>query len=153
VGKFQKGERRPANAGRKPGSPNRTTRVVKDAFLEAARRTGDPENGGRGGLVGYLMWIARKHPVPFASQLGRLIPESVKVEVRTEINFRSVADIDRELASLGFPIEEIAPLLLEAPLLSDDAGSDTAQSQRQPEDDESGAPIAEQSSDNEGSES
>ena len=71
MGKFRKGDARPANAGRRPGSQNKTTSLLKDAVLLAAQLEGDvtmqtgktpaqlnretlKESGSRGGVVGYL---------------------------------------------------------------------------------------------------
>ena len=39
---FQKGQPRPPGAGRKPGSVNKTTRLIKDAMLIAAEQLGEP---------------------------------------------------------------------------------------------------------------
>jgi hypothetical protein len=48
------GERR---GGRKKGTPNKTTVLLKDAILQAADAA-----GGKEGLVGYLTNLAKKHP-------------------------------------------------------------------------------------------
>jgi hypothetical protein len=112
--KFEKGGKRPPNAGRKPGSINKTTSVLREAALLAAQLTGDPKRGGRDGLVGYLCFAARHYPVAYLSLLGRVLPVQVRVDAKTEVTYRTVAEIDREMASRGFPIEEIAPLLIQA---------------------------------------
>jgi hypothetical protein len=41
MGKFIKGKKRPAKAGRRPGSVNRTTGLLKEAILLAAELEGD----------------------------------------------------------------------------------------------------------------
>ena len=46
--KFQPGDPQPANGGRKKGTPNKTTVLLKEAILEAAEQAGD------GDLVAYL---------------------------------------------------------------------------------------------------
>ena len=76
MGKFRKGAKRPANAGRKPWSINKTTGVLREAVLLAAELEGDvslqplkkaalcgeseEEAAKRGGLVGYLRFLARR---------------------------------------------------------------------------------------------
>lgn len=73
-----KGRKRPDNSGRAPGTPNKTTRILKEAILMAAEQTGD--HGGKGkakgadGLVGYLRWVARTEPKSFVVLLGKVLP-------------------------------------------------------------------------------
>lgn len=71
--RFKKGERRPANAGRKVGSVNKTTRLLREAIIMAAENVGG-DNKGKGQLVGYLETIAKKHPDLFCVLLGRVLP-------------------------------------------------------------------------------
>lgn len=61
-----------AGPGRPPGTPNRTTVLLKDALLQAAT-----EAGGKDGLVGYLRTQAIKNPGPFMQQLGKILPLQV----------------------------------------------------------------------------
>jgi hypothetical protein len=56
------GERR---GGRKKGTPNKTTAVLKEAILLAAEQTGE-DGKGKDGLVGYLRHVAEKEwPLDF----------------------------------------------------------------------------------------
>ena len=65
-GPFQKGH---AKLGRrKPGLPNHSTQLLKDAILQAAT-----EEGG-GDLVAFLRQQAREQPGPFLGLLGRVLP-------------------------------------------------------------------------------
>lgn len=65
-----------AGKGRVAGVPNRTTRVLKEAILEAAEAVG--ENGkGKDGLVGYLKRVARKDVKAFSALLGKVLPMTV----------------------------------------------------------------------------
>ena len=114
MAKFTKGGRRPPNAGRKRGSRNKTTKLLKEAIELAAERTGDPTNGGRGGLVEYLCFLAREFPPTFASLLARALPLQVQLDGQTEVIYRTVEEIDRDIASRGFSIQELGQLLLEA---------------------------------------
>ena len=55
--------------GRKKGTPNKTTAVLKDAILLAAERA-----GGDGGLVAYLEGQAAANPQSFLPLLGKVLP-------------------------------------------------------------------------------
>ena len=66
------GERR---GGRKKGTPNKTTALLKDAILQAATNA-----GGRKGLVGYLTTLAKTEPSAFAGLLGKVLPMQVSGE-------------------------------------------------------------------------
>ena len=59
-----------AGKGRPPGSPNKTTALLKDAILQAAEKA-----GGEGGIVGYLTLQAEENPGPFMSLLGKVLPQ------------------------------------------------------------------------------
>lgn len=62
----------PKTGGRKKGTPNKTTALLKDAILQAATQAGGPE-----GLVGYLTIQAVDNPGPFMSLLGKVLPMQV----------------------------------------------------------------------------
>ena len=59
----------PKTGGRKKGTPNKTTALLKDAILEAAQAA-----GGKGGMVGYLTDQAKENPTGFMSLLGKVLP-------------------------------------------------------------------------------
>jgi hypothetical protein len=71
-------KRTPPNAGkgRKKGAVNKTTAVLKDAILEAAKAVGH-DGKGRGGLVGYLRRVASTDVKAFSSLLGKVLPMQV----------------------------------------------------------------------------
>ena len=59
----------------KPGQkrgPAKTTKLLKDAILEAAEKAGGP-----GGMVGYLTLQATENPGPFMALLGKVLPTQV----------------------------------------------------------------------------
>jgi hypothetical protein len=145
MAKFIKGKKRPINAGRKPGSINKNTRLLKEAILIAAELEGDvalqkfktaaeryreseKEAAKRGGLVGYLRYLARSHPQSFATLLGRVLPTQVRVDARTETIFRTLEEVQEEMARRGMPLEAFGPLLIESRALEPE------------DDDESSAP-------------
>ena len=128
MARFVKGAERPINAGRKRGSVNKKTAILKEAILLAAELEGDQDlrktarlNGEtdeeiakRGGLVGYLRWQARNHPAPFSSLLGRVLPMQVRVDAHTDVTYRTVAEVGRDMAARGFAIADVAQLWIEA---------------------------------------
>lgn len=63
-----------AGRGRPKGSPNKTTKLLKDAILMAA------EQAGGGDLTAYLTVQARDNPNAFLSLLGKVLPLQVTGE-------------------------------------------------------------------------
>lgn len=61
--------------GRKKGTPNKTTALLKDAILLAAQNAGGPE-----GIAGYLEGQAKQNPGPFMALLGKVLPMQVTGE-------------------------------------------------------------------------
>lgn len=62
--------------GRAKGTPNKTTKLLKEAILIAADEAGkklDPD----GGLVTYLVQQAVLNPAPFMTLLGKVLPMQV----------------------------------------------------------------------------
>ena len=58
--------------GRRKGSPNKTTALLKDAVLRAAELA-----GGDDGIEGYLKIQARINPGPFMALLGKVLPMQI----------------------------------------------------------------------------
>lgn len=63
---------RPKTGGRKKGTPNKTTALLKDAILKAADNAGGPQ-----GLIGYLQTQAAANPGPFMALLGKVLPMQI----------------------------------------------------------------------------
>lgn len=61
-----------AKTGRAKGTPNKTTKILKDALLIAADKA-----GGREGMVGYLTKQARENPQSFLPLLGKVLPMQI----------------------------------------------------------------------------
>jgi hypothetical protein len=70
MGSFKSGHEK--LGGRKEGTPNKTPRATRQTLLDVASCVGSDGNGA-GGLVGYLTWLAKRHPKIFLRQLGRLL--------------------------------------------------------------------------------
>ena len=60
--------------GRRAGTPNKTTRLLKDAILEAS------ETSHEGGTVGYLREQAEQNPVAFTTLLGKVLPLQISAD-------------------------------------------------------------------------
>lgn len=61
-----------SKVGRQKGTPNKTTKLLKDAILKAAEKA-----GGKKGLVGYLEAQANLNPGPFMALLGKVLPMQI----------------------------------------------------------------------------
>ena len=59
--------------GRRKGSRNKVTGLLKTAILEAAAIVGSDGNG-KDGLTGYCCFLARNEPRAFAQLLGKVLP-------------------------------------------------------------------------------
>jgi hypothetical protein len=66
------GGSRPKTGGRKKGTPNKTTALLKDAILRAAENAGNDK-----GMVGYLTLQATLNPGPFMALLGKVLPMQI----------------------------------------------------------------------------
>jgi hypothetical protein len=69
---FKKGDKK--TAGRKKGTPNKRTKALKDAILDAAEGAGNALPGKETGLTKYLKAQATSNPGPFLSLLGKVLP-------------------------------------------------------------------------------
>lgn len=66
-----------AKTGRKKGTPNKTTALLKDAIIMAAELTGN-DGAGKDGLVGYCQYLAKEEPKSFATLMGRVLPMQIE---------------------------------------------------------------------------
>lgn len=71
--------------GRKKGTPNRTTALLKDAIIEAAIAAGNER-----GLVGYLELQAVQNPAAFMTLLGKVLPMQVTGEGGGPVEFSRI---------------------------------------------------------------
>jgi hypothetical protein len=145
MARFVKGAERPMNAGRKLGSVNKTTPLLKDAILLAGCVAGDrlvereiierrardaaendsPESAGElkqaveenGSLIGYLSWLALEHPTAYAPLLGRVLPLQIRVD-SPKVVYRTFEEIKREIRA-RVPKDVLEMLLI------DDSSSDS----------------------------
>lgn len=82
--------RTPPNAGkgRRPGVPNKTTALLKDAILKAAEGA-----GGKDGLTGYLKQQATKNPGPFMALLGKVLPMQLSGDADNPLATKHLVEI------------------------------------------------------------
>lgn len=67
-----------AGPGRPKGMQNKTTTALKEAILEAGNLTGS-DGEGKGGMVGYLKFLATQNPAAFSTLLGKVLPHTLHV--------------------------------------------------------------------------
>ena len=90
-------------------------------------RESDKEAVKRGGLVGYLRYVAREYPQSFVTLLNCVLPLQVRVDARSQTVVRTVSEIREEMARRAAPLEAVLPLLIEqqpAKPRDDDAETD-----------------------------
>ncbi len=65
--------------GRRRGTPNKTTALLKDAVLHAADIQGSKLSKDKRypGLVKYLVWLSAEYPVAFTSLLNKVLPMQI----------------------------------------------------------------------------
>jgi hypothetical protein len=68
--------------GRKKGTPNKVTAVLKECILRAAEEAG---GGGKDGLVNYLRTRAIENPGPFMGLLGKVLPSQIAAEGQEDL--------------------------------------------------------------------
>lgn len=78
---------KPPNAGkgRKAGVPNKTTALLREAIILAAASVGQ-NNKGKGGLQGYLRYLAWNEAKSFAGLLGRVMPLQIGLDPDSDGN-------------------------------------------------------------------
>lgn len=123
---FRKGERR---VGRSKGTPNKTTKVIREAAILAAEMVGS-DNKGTDGLKGYLAWAARREPVAFLKLLEKILPMQLQLSGGTENTHEhkstttatlSAEELQKALEARGLPMPkmiDITPNKKNLPMLT-----------------------------------
>jgi len=90
---MRKGERR---VGRAKGTPNKMTREIKEALINAAEMS---KHSSSKTLEGYALYLADNKPEVFASLLGRLIP--------VQANVKHVGSVGATNITINMPLGEM----------------------------------------------
>ena len=75
--------------GRTKGTPNKVTKLLKDAILMAAETVG-ADGRGQNGVVGYCQRLAEHEPKAFAGLLAKVLPTQVTTEDDGPVVFTTV---------------------------------------------------------------
>ncbi len=112
-----RGNRRRKHGGRKPGTPNKLTKELRDAVIEAAERVGS-DLKGKDGLIGYLMRVGRKDPKAFGSLLRAVLPLKINLETefKDETAFWTLEECEAEFRRFGIRTPFWWPALLNGEL-------------------------------------
>lgn len=84
---FKKGDPKPPSAGRRKGTPNKTTTELKKAIMNAFHKVGGED---------YLVLVAQTDPKTFCTLLGKVLPAEFKATVDANVNI-SVAQDEMDL--------------------------------------------------------
>jgi hypothetical protein len=95
--------RRIKHGGRKLGTPNKTTRELQEAVIEAAQRVGSDLNG-KDGLVGYLMRVGRTDSKAFGTLLRAVLPLRVKYEMMEDTSSWTLEDYEADFRRREIPM-------------------------------------------------
>ena len=90
-------------SGRKKGTPNKTSKLMKESIILAAERSGQAmveklygksqdeadqrfvEQAKKDGMTAYLQIMAEAQPTAFMSLMGKVLPMQVNAEVEGEV--------------------------------------------------------------------
>lgn len=99
--------------GRKKGSINKTSRLLKEALIMAAEVVG-ADGRGKDGLVGYLSQVARREPGVFMRSIEKLLPMQItgKDGSPMQVQHSTKDQIVERFKERGLPLP---PSLLEMP--------------------------------------
>ena len=91
--------------GREKGTPNKITRLLKEAIPEALERLGS-DGQGKDGIVGFLMVAAVTETAAYLRLLDRLLPYQITGANGTEIKMKytNKVEIIARLKERGLPI-------------------------------------------------
>jgi hypothetical protein len=94
----------PRGGDRRKEMPNKGTPNLVEAIISAAAQVGE-DGLGKGGLVGYLVRIARTEPKLFANLLVRVLPyQSTSEEEPRGVSYETREEIEEELRSMGLSV-------------------------------------------------
>jgi hypothetical protein len=80
---FVKGDKKPSKAGRRKGTPNKTTTELKAAIMNAFEKVGGED---------YLVLVAQTNPKVFCMLLGKVLPAELHAKVDASVTLTVAKD-------------------------------------------------------------
>lgn len=88
-------EKKQKTGGRKKGTPNKTTALLKEAIVAAAEKAG-ADMKGKDGLTGYCYFLATKEPKAFSTLLGKVLPMQLAGDADSPVTIKIVRGLGDE---------------------------------------------------------
>lgn len=112
-GSFKPGHKKAG--GRKKGTPNRISADFKSAVTAVADRVG-MDGMGKGGVVGYFRYLARRYPEAYCKLLSRIIDiEDVYPERLSRTADQLDADLRQSIRTDDQPFDELTVMAIKEP--------------------------------------
>ena len=107
---FVKGQK--GGPGRKAGKPNKFTKLIKEAVLEAGENAGDmlrrAELCGSEGITGYFEWLSIEHPAVFGALIKMIYPAQATIKIEDARQpYKSLDELHGALMRRGLPAMHI----------------------------------------------
>jgi len=119
---FVKGGVKPAGSGRVKGQTNKHSRILKEMVFDAMALVGE-DGRGKGGGVGYLANVAKKHPDLYIQLLLKIIPYSLSGAGGgpVQVSYTNIEEITLRLKERGLPAPDnlLAPPRRQKPVEED----------------------------------
>lgn len=97
---------RKLKGGRRKGIANYTTRLSREAIVEALCAFGE-DGKGKNAMVGFCLAAIRKDIRNGVTMLQMITPKQVDAVItRTDVTYRTLAELDADLASHGLPTSQ-----------------------------------------------
>jgi hypothetical protein len=134
---FKKGRKK--TGGRKAGTPNKTTWVLREVVQAAAEAAGNEL--GRNGHVGYMTWVALNYPPSFLRLYADSMPQQLEPEQTSppeeSVVLHSIEEIREQLSQYGVSPDQLGRALLGVPERPGTAGPTSSTDDHCVEDDAS----------------
>ena len=80
------------SGGRKKGTPNKATKLIKDAVMESFTKVGGAD---------YLVKMAEKDHKAYATLLGKILPSEINATVKGDMRLTVLSGIEKPPGSNG----------------------------------------------------
>ncbi len=105
----------PPSKGRRPGQINKITADLKQGILRGAANCGY-DGAGQGGVDGFLLYCAQRHPKAYLALLGKMLPLNLTASVdSSRINEVRIVSVPANHYLSSVDIEKLqSPMTVEA---------------------------------------